>query len=860
MRRGLHMTKVSSLFARLGARATAILAVVAVLSGGFVGVSSATAAPVVAQVETASAEQAVRELSDAAAALSGKDFDPGYIITDWLFYNSSAMNQAQIQAFLDAKCPTNNCIDAKSMKTTNRAATNMCPSAYAGSASETFAAIIFKVQKSCGISAKVILVTLQKEQGLLTLKNPTDLKLRKAMGMGCPDTSVCDAKYYGFFNQVYYAASQLKRYGLRTSDNVSFRTKYQIGIPYPVAYKTIATCGTRTVTVKSKATTALYYYTPYTPNPAALANLAGSGDDCSSYGNRNFWVYYNSWFGSTMLGQAQEAIDAAFAVPANATLLGASKKTVDCPVAVTACSQPYVNGNMYWTKALGAFPVVGPSLAAYTSAGGTSGALGWPASGRIAVTSASGNGTSQAFQGGTIYASAAGTFAMTSGMRAEYLRVGGPSGAYGWPTSAAACTTAGMCAQDFQNGVIHWSAATGGVSVPNPFAPAYRAAGGPTGVLKLPTSGSIAIPQNGGGFGQTYQGGSIYASAAGAFAVSGQVRSGYGKLGGSAGVLGWPTAVQNCASSQCAQTFQNGSIYASPERGVKHSTGAIDATYRAAGGTSGALGWPTSDVIAIKENGGGSGQSFQSGSIYSSAAGTFSVTGAIRAAYFAKQGAAGTYKWPTGAETCTIASCSQPFSGGTITVAGASAVGLGAPKSGVIPIPENGGGTGQSFEKGSVYVSAAGSFAVKGGVRVAYFALKGAAGELGWPIAKEQCATACVQRFQNGTIYAPTVKTGFAVKQPVLAVYEAAGGHTGALGLPASGLIAIPQNGGGTGQSFKGGSIYTSVAGTFVVKGAVRTAYFAQGGSAGVLGWPTGAATCSGAICTQKFQNGTLTK
>jgi len=51
--------------------------------------------------------------------------------------------------------------------------------------------------------------------------------------------------------------------------------------------------------LQNKATAALYYYTPYQPNAAALANLGGTGDGCSSYGNRNFWVYYNNWFGST---------------------------------------------------------------------------------------------------------------------------------------------------------------------------------------------------------------------------------------------------------------------------------------------------------------------------------------------------------------------------------------------------------------------------------------------------------------------------------------------------------------------------------------------------------------------------------
>jgi uncharacterized protein Veg len=46
----------------------------------------------------------------------------------------------------------------------------------------------------------------------------------------------------------------------------------------------------------------LYKYTPYTPNAAALNNLYGLGDNCSAYGNRNFWRYFTDWFGSTQFG------------------------------------------------------------------------------------------------------------------------------------------------------------------------------------------------------------------------------------------------------------------------------------------------------------------------------------------------------------------------------------------------------------------------------------------------------------------------------------------------------------------------------------------------------------------------------
>jgi hypothetical protein len=52
------------------------------------------------------------------------------------------------------------------------------------------------------------------------------------------------------------------------------------------------------VFIENQATAGLYNYTPYTPNDAALNNMYGTGDACSSYGNRNFWRIYTDWFGN----------------------------------------------------------------------------------------------------------------------------------------------------------------------------------------------------------------------------------------------------------------------------------------------------------------------------------------------------------------------------------------------------------------------------------------------------------------------------------------------------------------------------------------------------------------------------------
>jgi hypothetical protein len=232
-----------------------------------------------------------------AQAANPVDFDPGYIISDAQFYNASAMNEGQIQAFMRGMLPgcaqANGvpCLPNYAESTVTRAATSRC-AVYEGAASEPASRIINKVAKACGINPQVILATLQKENGLVTKQSPTAGAYRTAMGYACPDTAACDAAYFGFFNQVYSAASQFIRYGVNPSS-----WRYRPGA-VAVQYHPNAACGSTVVNIQNKATAALYNYTPYQPNAAAMANLGGTGDACSSYGNRNFWVYFSDWFGS----------------------------------------------------------------------------------------------------------------------------------------------------------------------------------------------------------------------------------------------------------------------------------------------------------------------------------------------------------------------------------------------------------------------------------------------------------------------------------------------------------------------------------------------------------------------------------
>ncbi|MCY7326873.1 MAG: hypothetical protein LH605_12220 [Microbacteriaceae bacterium] len=234
----------------------------------------------------------------AAAADSGL-FDPGYIIADHVFSDSAAMSVAQIQSFLDARVPVckastgPTCLRFYSTTSTSRNAVAGRCAAYTGRANESAASIIQRVGVACGINPMVLLVLLEKEQGLVRSTAPTATKYKIATGFGCPDTAACDTKYYGFFNQLYSAAYQFKVYAT-TPTLWSIRA----GRTNDVRLHPNANCGTKSVYVRNQATASLYIYTPYTPNAAAMTNLYGTGDACSSYGNRNFWRIFSDWFGS----------------------------------------------------------------------------------------------------------------------------------------------------------------------------------------------------------------------------------------------------------------------------------------------------------------------------------------------------------------------------------------------------------------------------------------------------------------------------------------------------------------------------------------------------------------------------------
>lgn len=223
------------------------------------------------------------------------DFNPGDIISDGQFFNANAMSEAEVQSFLDkqgAACSGSRCLKTMTFDTEDQAANEYC-AAYEGARKETAAAIIDKSARACGISQKVLLTVMQKEQHLVTAVNPTDFQYKAAMGLSCPDDANCDPAYAGFFRQVYGAAHRYQYYVAHES-----AYGYHANALNYIQYHPDAGCGGTNVYIENKATALLYIYTPYQPNDASLAAGFGEGDSCSSYGNRNFALIYTNWFGA----------------------------------------------------------------------------------------------------------------------------------------------------------------------------------------------------------------------------------------------------------------------------------------------------------------------------------------------------------------------------------------------------------------------------------------------------------------------------------------------------------------------------------------------------------------------------------
>ena len=420
----------------------------------------------------------VQEKDVEAANLAA--FDPGYIISDWQMGNYSAMSEAEIQSWLSEK---NSC-DNRDYDYYVRLSANtkytwhwenghfVCLSEekfgdndneIGFQYGETAAHIIWQAAQDYRINPQVLLVLLQKETGLITDRIPNNGDYRKATGYGCPDTAECSLKYYGFKNQIRNAA-YLFRYVL---DNGS--RYYPVGENY-VQYNPNAGCGGTMVNIRNRATASLYQYTPYQPNAAALAAGYGTGDSCSAYGNRNFYSYFEDWFGGIVLGGETYDIDAdvvgdviksAFKARYGEVYdrLGEPTAKMNCNIGYdNACVKSFQNGVIIYSPATGAWESYGEIRKKHVELGTVDGILGFP-NGPMNCNIGHDGACVQSFQNGVIiYSPATGAWESYGEIRKKHVELGTVDGILGFPISAVSIDLErGVMRQSFQNGNLIFS-------------------------------------------------------------------------------------------------------------------------------------------------------------------------------------------------------------------------------------------------------------------------------------------------------------------------------------------------------------------------------------------------------------------
>lgn len=275
-------------------------------------------------------------LSPVASAVSADEWRAGNIADDAIFTDTNSMSVSDIQNWLNGRisCDTNGVktselgggIRAQYGASHGNPAPFTCLNNYyevpkttpsadlpisnygqstIPSGAISAAQIIYNAAQQYRISPKVLLVKLGTESpGPLTSDEwPFKTQFLYAMGAHCPDSGPggsanCDTDYAGFSIQISEAAKLLRGY----LDNMSqpwwsYKKPYRVN---SILWNVIERgCGAGDVYIESKATAALYTYTPYQPNAAALNNMYGTGDSCSAYGNRNFWRVFRDWFGTT---------------------------------------------------------------------------------------------------------------------------------------------------------------------------------------------------------------------------------------------------------------------------------------------------------------------------------------------------------------------------------------------------------------------------------------------------------------------------------------------------------------------------------------------------------------------------------
>jgi hypothetical protein len=171
--------------------------------------------------------------------LSVPGFDRHRLIGDLAFTDATALDEAAIQAFLEATPYGGRSALADTISGGMRASQ-----------------AIAKAAADYQINPLVILVRAQMEQSLVAKTNPTKRALDFAFGCGCPDYESCSEQWRGFHKQVDCMAGHMRDYLDDLESGGATIAGWQVG-------KAKKTLDPAWVTPKNRATAALYTYTPW---------------------------------------------------------------------------------------------------------------------------------------------------------------------------------------------------------------------------------------------------------------------------------------------------------------------------------------------------------------------------------------------------------------------------------------------------------------------------------------------------------------------------------------------------------------------------------------------------------------------
>jgi hypothetical protein len=241
-------------------------------------------------------------------------FNPNLLIRDGAFTDTRAIGNAEgVQRFLESKnsplaIPSPDFLVRLGEPSSTTVKQALGDPGWNAGRLRTAAELIWDCAQASGLNPQVILVTLNKEQGLIT-SAPSSDRLQKALnrslGFDCPDSAGCGNLFPSFYYQCFgnvdaegnrylgAAKSLMKSYNTPGGRGPAIGNRpAKVGETLTI-YNTVGDyfgiAASQVVTIGNLATAALSRYTPHVFN-----------------GNYNFWRFFKSWFrysnGTLLLG------------------------------------------------------------------------------------------------------------------------------------------------------------------------------------------------------------------------------------------------------------------------------------------------------------------------------------------------------------------------------------------------------------------------------------------------------------------------------------------------------------------------------------------------------------------------------